>query len=97
MWNAMKAFERSIPVTVFFWFLLLSKYYLHFSSSRGVFTNNGLKGAGSNRDLFCIAYTNMVEKSIILLHLVNNIENNIKQHIYTDMEVISLIAPWYRI
>ena len=27
------------------------------------------------------------------LHLVNNIEHNIKQNIYTGMEVISLMPP----
>ena len=96
MWNAMKAFERSIPVTVFFGFCCCLNIIFIFPVAEA-YSNNGLKGAGSNRDLLCIAYTNMVEKSIMLLHLVNNIENNIKQHIYTDMEVISLIAPWYRI
>ena len=57
--------------------------------------DGGGGGAGSNRDLFCIVNTNMVKKSLMFLHCVNNIENNIKQNIYTGMEVISLIAPRY--
>ena len=51
----------------------------------------GEGGADSNQDLFCIVSTNVVEKSLMFLHHVNNIEDNIKQNIYTGMEVISLI------
>ena len=32
-------------------------------------------------------------KDEMFLHCVDNIENDIKQNIYTGMEVISLIAP----
>ena len=64
---------------------------------RGEATNGELGegggGACSNRNLFCIIATDVVQKSLMFLHRVNNIENNIKQNIYTDMKVISLIAP----
>ena len=56
---------------------------------RGVATNNGR----SNLDLFCIVSINVVLKSLMFLHCVNNIEHNIKQNIYAGMEVISLIPP----
>ena len=60
---------------------------------RGVATNIvlGGRGAGSNWDLFCIVSTNMVSKRLMFLHCVNNIEHDIKQSVYTGMEVISLI------
>ena len=50
-------------------------------------------GASSNRDLFCIISTNVVLKSLMFLHRVNNIEHNIKQNICTGMQVIFLIPP----
>ena len=58
---------------------------------RGVATNNGLGGPGSNRDLFCVVSANVELKSITFLNRVNNIEYNVKQNICTGMEVISLI------
>ena len=58
---------------------------------RGVAKNSGLGETGSNRNLFCIVSTSVVLKSLIFLYRVNSIEHNIKQNIYTDMEVISLI------
>ena len=58
----------------------------------GVATNNGLGDEGDRLkwDLFCSVSTNVVKKSLMFLHHVNNIERNIK-HIYTRMGVISLI------
>ena len=35
--------------------------------------------------------TNVSAKRLMFLHQVNNIEHNIKQNIYTGVEVISLI------
>ena len=55
---------------------------------RGVATNRGPGEPGSSRDLFCIVSTNVVQKRLIFLHRVNNIEHNIKQNIYAGMEVI---------
>ena len=63
---------------------------------KGVAANSGLReevGAGSYRDLFCIVSRNVLQKSIMFPHHVNNIEHNIKQIIYTGMELISFIAP----
>ena len=67
---------------------------------RSVATNNGLvrgrgrgMGAGSNQDLLHIVSTNVVYKSLMFLDRVNNIEHDIKQNIYTGIEVISLIPP----
>ena len=57
--------------------------------------HGGGGGAGSKWDLFYIISTNVVQKRLMFLHRVNSIENNIKQNIYTDLEVISLIAPRY--
>ena len=48
---------------------------------------------GLNWDLFCIVSTNVVQKRLMFLHRVNNIEHNINQNIYTGMMVISLIPP----
>ena len=69
-------------------------------SVRSVATNNGLgrgrgrgTGAGSNQDLFRIVSTNVVYKRLMFLDRVNNIEHDIKQNIYTGIEVISLIPP----
>ena len=63
--------------------------------NRGVAANNGLGvgggGASSNRDLFSVVSTNVVKKSLMFLHRVNNIEHDINQNIYTGMEFISLI------
>ena len=54
----------------------------------------GGEGGGMLKsELFCIIGTDLVQKSLMFLHRVNNIENNIKQNIYADMKVISLIAP----
>ena len=51
-------------------------------------------GAGSNRDLFCIVQTwYSISGSLKFLHRINNIEHNMKQDIYTEMGVISLIPP----
>ena len=33
----------------------------------------------------------------MFLYGVNNIERNLKQNIYTDMEVISLLPPWHSV
>ena len=41
-----------------------------------------LGGPGWNWDIFYIVSTNLVWKSLIFLHPVNNIEHNIKQNIY---------------
>ena len=51
-------------------------------------TNSGLGGRGSNQDLFCIVSTRAIQKSLMFLHHVNNIEHNLKPNIYTGMEVI---------
>ena len=62
--------------------------------NRGVAANNGLGGgASSNRDLFSVVSTNVVKKSLMFLHRVNNIEHDTKQNIYTGMEFISLLIP----
>ena len=56
----------------------------------------GGKGASSNQELFCIVSTNEIQKSLMFLHLANNIEHNIKQNIYTailPLEVTFLIPP----
>ena len=55
---------------------------------RGVVTNSGLGGPGTNRDLFCIVSTNVVKKSLMFFRPVNN-------NVYTGMEVISLVPSWY--
>ena len=73
-----------------------SKEFFHMTMNRGVAANNGLGGwgggrASSNRDLFSVVSTNVVKKSLMFLHRVNNIEHDIKQNIYTGMEFISLI------
>ena len=59
--------------------------------ARGVAKISGVGGPISNRDLSCIVSTN-VEKSLFL-HRVDNVEHNIKQSVYTGMEVIFLISP----
>ena len=62
--------------------------------NRGVATNNGQGrwGGGGGRTFklgpFCIISTNVVQKSLMSLHHLNNIEHNIKQNIYTGIEVI---------
>ena len=68
----------------------------HYIVNQGVATNSGLTevGTGSNWDLFCIVRRKVAWKNLFL-HRVNNIERNIKQNIYTGMEVISHIPPWY--
>ena len=63
------------------------------NKNRGVATNSGLEGSGSNRDLFCIVSTNMVQKSLMFLCRVHNIKHNIKENVYIGVEVISLIPP----
>ena len=68
----------------------LSKF-INIANVRGEATNSGLGGPGSNQDIFCILSKNVVQKTLMFLHSVNNIEHNIKQNIYTGMEVISLI------
>ena len=70
-----------------------SKEFFHMTMNRGVAANDGLGGAGasSNRDLFSVVSTNVVKKSLMFLHRVNNIEHDINQNIYTGMEFISLI------
>ena len=71
---------------------LFACYSLLVTLFRGVATNNGLEGekggAGSNRHLFCTVSTSVVQRNS-----VNNIEDDIKQSIYTGMEVISFIPP----
>ena len=42
---------------------------------------------------FCIVSANVVQKGLMFLHRVNNIEHNIKQNIYTGMERTFLIPP----
>ena len=62
----------------------------------GVATNSGLGGGDGQVQIetfFCIGRTNVVQKSLMLLYCVNNIKHNIKQDIYTGMEVISPIPP----
>ena len=68
----------------------LSKF-INIADVRGEATNRGLGGPGSNRDLFCIVSKSVASKSLIFFHRVNNIEHNIKQNIYTGMDVISLM------
>ena len=55
-------------------------------------TKIGLGGGSSNKDLLYRKYKRAI-KSLIFLPRVNNVEHNIKQNIYTGMEVISLIPP----
>ena len=67
-------------------------------SGRSIATNSGHGYGGGGRfkwGPFCIVSTKVVQKSLMLLHHVNNIEHNLKQNIYTCMEVISLTLPWY--
>ena len=91
----------SINISVFFFYtkkpiLLNILKILKEEFSRGAATNNGLGGRGWQVQIgifFCIVSTNVVQESLLFLHRVNNVEDNIKQNIYTDMEVISLIPP----
>ena len=48
-------------------------------------------GAGSDKDVSCIVSRNVVQKSLMFLHSVNNKEHHKKQNTYIDMEVISLM------
>ena len=59
----------------------------------GVDTNNGSVEARCKLGLFYIVCTNMVYKTLVFLHRINNTEHNIKQNIYPGMEVICLIRP----
>ena len=69
---------------------------LHSNLNKGVATNSGLWGPGSNRNFFlAFVSTNVVQKRLMFLHPVNSTEHNIKQNVYTSMEVISVIPPWY--
>ena len=60
---------------------------------KGVDTNNGSVEARCKLGLFYIVCTNMVYKTLVFLHRINNTEHNIKQNIYPGMEVICLIRP----
>ena len=67
-------------------------FFLDFlqTCSRGVATNRGLGKPWSKiTGSFCIVKTN---KTLMFLHRVNNVEHNIKQNIYTGMEVICLTS-----
>ena len=48
-------------------------------------------GPASNWDVFSIVSTNVLYKSLMFRHRVNNIEHNIKRNSYTGMEEISLM------
>ena len=64
-------------------------------SYRGVATNNGLGRARFKSGPFLYREYKRVIKVSMFLHRVNNIEHDIKQNIYTDIEVISSIPPLY--
>ena len=53
-------------------------------SSGGKAANSGLVGGG-------VQFQSGTFWGLMFLHHVNNIEHNIKQNLYTDMEIISLI------
>ena len=63
--------------------------------SKGLATNSRLGDQLQIGTFFCIVSANVVKKSLMFLHRVNNIEHNIKQNVYTGMKVISLRLPWY--
>ena len=67
---------------------------LHSNLNKGVAINSGLWEPDSNRNFFlAFVSTNVVQKRLMFLHRVNSTEHNIKQNIYTSMEVISVIPP----
>ena len=53
-------------------------------SRGGKAANSGLVGGG-------VQFQSGTFWGLMFLHHVNNIEHNIKQNLYTDMEIISLI------
>ena len=56
-------------------------------------TNIGLGEAGLKLGSFMYRKSEGGVKDLMVLHHVNNIEHNLKQNNYTDMEVISLVPP----
>ena len=69
-------------------------YIYIYINEQGVAINGGLEGPVQIGTFFCIVSTKRF-KIVMFLHHVNNIEHNLKQNIYTGMEVISLIPPRY--
>ena len=55
-------------------------------SSGSIVANSGLVGGGVQSQIGTFW-------GLMFLYHVNNIEHNIKQSLYTDMEIISLIPP----
>ena len=45
-------------------------FFVPWAINRGVATNSGLGGPGSNRDLFCIVSKNVVWKGLMFLHVL---------------------------
>ena len=70
--------------------ILFMKKIKHF---RGVSRNSGLGGARFKSGPFLYHSDEGDIKSLMFLYHVINIEHNLKQNIYTGMEVISLLPP----
>ena len=72
--------------------LIMRSKFMSSTDREGVATNSGLGGSRfkSGPFLYC-KYERAIKESN--LHRFNSTEHNIKQNIYTGMEVISLMPP----